>query len=109
MLDLHAYGPEALLALYPGPFGFAAFYDAAQRRMLNGTAPLLRTQQDLVEAQHGAKAPQRAPQRLGRRSLRGSLDIILYNTIYIYIYYMSRYNSYSYYALDYDSTSTICS
>jgi len=40
----------ALASLYPGPFGFAAFYDAAQKRMLNGTSPLLRTQQDLLEA-----------------------------------------------------------
>ena len=37
---------EALVSLYSGPFGFAAFYDAAQQRMLNGTAPLLRTQQE---------------------------------------------------------------
>eukprot|EP00931_Biecheleriopsis_adriatica_P055384 TRINITY_DN32731_c0_g1_i1.p1 TRINITY_DN32731_c0_g1~~TRINITY_DN32731_c0_g1_i1.p1 ORF type:complete len:679 (+),score=132.65 TRINITY_DN32731_c0_g1_i1:162-2198(+) len=40
----------ALVAMYSGPFGFAAFYDAAQKRMLNGTSPLLRTQQDLLEA-----------------------------------------------------------
>jgi len=40
----------ALVSLYSGPFGFAAFYDAAQKRMLNGTSPLLRTQQDLLEA-----------------------------------------------------------
>eukprot|EP00448_Togula_jolla_P024893 CAMPEP_0170573732 /NCGR_PEP_ID=MMETSP0224-20130122/2919_1 /TAXON_ID=285029 /ORGANISM="Togula jolla, Strain CCCM 725" /LENGTH=691 /DNA_ID=CAMNT_0010896333 /DNA_START=12 /DNA_END=2088 /DNA_ORIENTATION=- len=40
----------ALVSLYSGPFGFAAFYDAAQKRMLNGTSPLLRTQQDLAEA-----------------------------------------------------------
>merc|ERR1719267_422423 len=40
----------ALVSLYNGPFGFAAFYDAAQKRMLNGTSPLLRTQQDLPEA-----------------------------------------------------------
>ena len=53
------------MALYSGPFGFAAFYDAAQRRMLNGTSPLLRTQQDLVEAARSdVKTPQRAPQRL---------------------------------------------
>lgn len=41
---------SALVSLYPGPFGFAAFYDAAQKRMLNGTSPLLRTQQDLPQA-----------------------------------------------------------
>lgn len=41
---------KALVSLYSGPFGFAAFYDAAQQRMLNGTSPLLRTQQDLLEA-----------------------------------------------------------
>lgn len=40
----------ALVSLYSGPFGFKAFYDAAQKRMLNGTSPLLRTQQDLLEA-----------------------------------------------------------
>jgi diadenosine tetraphosphatase ApaH/serine/threonine PP2A family protein phosphatase/Ca2+-binding EF-hand superfamily protein len=40
----------ALVSLYNGPFGFAAFYDSAQKRMLNGTSPLLRTQQDLPEA-----------------------------------------------------------
>jgi len=40
----------ALASQYPGSFGFAAFYDAANRRMLNGTSPLLRTQQDLLEA-----------------------------------------------------------
>merc|ERR1719191_1652062 len=40
----------ALTSLYSGPFGFAAFYDAAQKRMLNGTSPLLRTQHDLAEA-----------------------------------------------------------
>merc|ERR1719281_734863 len=39
----------ALVSLYSGPFGFKAFYDAAQKRMLNGTSPLLRTQQDLLE------------------------------------------------------------
>lgn len=39
----------ALVSLYQGPFGFYAFYDSAQKRMLNGTAPLLRTQQDLPE------------------------------------------------------------
>ncbi|CAE8591119.1 unnamed protein product [Polarella glacialis] len=39
----------ALASLYSGAFGFAAFYDAAQKRMLNGTSPLLRTQQDLFE------------------------------------------------------------
>jgi len=39
----------ALLSLYQGPFGFAAFYDASQRRMLNGTSPLLRTTQDICD------------------------------------------------------------
>lgn len=39
----------ALVSLYSGPFGFAAYYDAAQKRMLNGTSPLLRTEQDLLE------------------------------------------------------------
>lgn len=39
----------ALVSLYPGPFGFAAFHDAAQKRMLNGTSPLLRLQQDLAD------------------------------------------------------------
>jgi len=39
----------ALLSLYSGPFGFAAVFDAAQKRMLNGTSPLLRTQQDLAQ------------------------------------------------------------
>lgn len=41
---------KALVSLYPGAFGFAAFYDAAQQRMLKDTSPLLRTQQDLLEA-----------------------------------------------------------
>lgn len=39
----------ALTSLYQGPFGFAAFHDAAQKRMLNGTSPLLRLQQDLPD------------------------------------------------------------
>ncbi|CAJ1439387.1 unnamed protein product [Effrenium voratum] len=46
---------KALASLYPGPFGFAAFYDATQKRMLNGTSPLLRTQQDLLEAVRRAR------------------------------------------------------
>lgn len=47
----------ALISLYSGPFGFAAFYDAAQKRMLNGTSPLLRTQQDLLEAIYQRQGP----------------------------------------------------
>jgi diadenosine tetraphosphatase ApaH/serine/threonine PP2A family protein phosphatase len=39
----------AVLSLYSGPFGFAAFFDTVQKRMLNGTGLLLRTQQDLAE------------------------------------------------------------
>lgn len=58
----------ALVSLYSGPFGFAAFYDATQKRMLNGTSPLLRTQQDLLEAarqqqQGQAGGPARPPSR----------------------------------------------
>merc|ERR1719169_166423 len=54
----------ALVSLYSGPFGFAAFYDSAQKRMLNGTSPLLRTQQDLTECiiqKTGACAPPPPP------------------------------------------------
>lgn len=56
----------ALVSLYSGPFGFAAFYDAAQKRMLNGTSPLLRTQQDLLEViwqrqGEGPPAPSQSP------------------------------------------------
>lgn len=52
---------KALVSYYSasfGSFGFAAFYDAAQNRMLNGTSPLLRTQQDLLEVmkQHSQRS-----------------------------------------------------
>merc|ERR1719346_22619 len=46
----------ALVSLYAGPFGFAAYYDAAQKRMLNGTSPLLRTERDLIEVIRQAQA-----------------------------------------------------
>eukprot|EP00928_Gymnodinium_smaydae_P019755 TRINITY_DN175_c0_g1_i18.p1 TRINITY_DN175_c0_g1~~TRINITY_DN175_c0_g1_i18.p1 ORF type:complete len:696 (-),score=146.78 TRINITY_DN175_c0_g1_i18:500-2587(-) len=49
----------ALVSLYSGPFGFKAFYDAAQKRMLNGTSPLLRTQKELIDVywqRHGAQS-----------------------------------------------------
>lgn len=47
----------ALTSLYSGPFGYAAFHDAAQKRMLNGTSPLLRLQQDLLAAIRGVGDP----------------------------------------------------
>lgn len=50
----------ALVSLYKGPFGFQAFYDAAQKRMLNGTSPLLRTQKDLLEVVHQTRKQLRA-------------------------------------------------
>lgn len=55
----------ALVSLYPGPFGFAAFYDSANKRMLNGTSPLLRTQDDLAEAvKNSQQAASTAPAAL---------------------------------------------
>jgi len=49
---------QALVGRCSGQFGFAAFYDAAQKRILNGTSPLLRTQQDLLDSlKRGRKVP----------------------------------------------------
>jgi len=52
---------NALISLFSGPFGFAAFYDAAQKCVLNGTSPLLRTIQDLSEVV--IEASQKVPVR----------------------------------------------
>eukprot|EP00397_Hematodinium_sp_SG-2012_P011479 GEMP01011619.1.p1 GENE.GEMP01011619.1~~GEMP01011619.1.p1 ORF type:complete len:659 (+),score=95.45 GEMP01011619.1:50-2026(+) len=40
---------QQLLGVYPGPFGFKSFFDAAQKRCLNGTSQLLRMQSDLSD------------------------------------------------------------
>eukprot|EP00439_Symbiodinium_sp_Y106_P079637 s1736_g18.t1 len=67
---------KALVSYYSasfGSFGFAAFYDAAQNRMLNGTSPLLRTQQDLLEVmkQHSQRSPAGSDELTSLSSLAG--------------------------------------
>lgn len=47
----------ALVQLYEGNFGFANFWDVVQKRMLNGTGPLLRMQQDLAECVRSRVGP----------------------------------------------------
>lgn len=40
---------KKLTDMYDGCFGFAAFFDAASKRIVNGTSQLLRTQEDLCD------------------------------------------------------------
>jgi len=46
-----------LVSMYSGPLGFAAFFDAAKKRMLNGTSPLLRTPEDVLEVVRQRRSP----------------------------------------------------
>jgi len=46
-----------LVSMYSGPLGFAAFFDAAKKRLLNGTSPLLRTPEDVLEVVRQRRTP----------------------------------------------------